>query len=51
MRMLFTKEGAAIWISHLDLMRALMRSFRRAGIELKHSQGFTPHPEIGRAHV
>ena len=46
MRMLFTKEGAAIWSSHLDLMRALMRSFRRAGIDLKHSQGFTPHPEL-----
>ena len=46
MRMLFVKEGAAIWSSHLDLMRALMRSFRRAGIDLKHSQGFTPHPEL-----
>ena len=46
MRLLFVKEGAAIWSSHLDLMRALMRSFRRAGIELKHSQGFTPHPEL-----
>ena len=46
MRMLFTKEGVAIWSSHLDLMRALMRSFRRAGIDLKHSQGFTPHPEL-----
>ena len=45
-RLLFTKEGPAIWSSHLDLMRALMRSFRRAGIELKHSQGFTPHPEL-----
>ena len=45
-RLLFTKEGAAIWSSHLDLMRALMRSFRRAGIDLKHSQGFTPHPEL-----
>ena len=45
-RLLFTKEGVAIWSSHLDLMRALMRSFRRAGIDLKHSQGFTPHPEL-----
>ncbi|MBR3077263.1 MAG: TIGR03936 family radical SAM-associated protein [Oscillospiraceae bacterium] len=45
-RLLFTKEGSAVWSSHLDLMRALMRSFRRAGIELKHSQGFTPHPEL-----
>ena len=45
-RLLFVKEGPAVWSSHLDLMRALMRSFRRAGIELKHSQGFTPHPEL-----
>ena len=45
-RLLFIKEGGAIWSSHLDLMRALMRSFRRAGIDLKHSQGFTPHPEF-----
>ena len=34
MRLLFTKEGVAVWASHLDLMRALMRSFRRAGIDL-----------------
>ena len=45
-RLLFTKEGVAVWSSHLDLMRALMRCFRRAGIDLKHSQGFTPHPEL-----
>ena len=45
-RLLFVKESTAIWSSHLDLMRALMRSFRRAGIDLKHSQGFTPHPEL-----
>ena len=45
-RLFFVKEGVAVWSSHLDLMRALMRSFRRAGIELKHSQGFTPHPEL-----
>ena len=45
-RILFVKEGVSVWSSHLDLMRALMRSFRRAGIDLKHSQGFTPHPEL-----
>ena len=45
-RLRFTKEGPAIWSSHLDLMRALMRCFRRAGVSLKHSQGFTPHPEL-----
>ena len=46
MRLLFEKEGVAVWISHLDLMRLLARAFRRAGIRLKHSQGFTPHPEL-----
>jgi len=45
-RLLFTKEGPAVWISHLDLMRLLGRAFRRAGLMLKHSQGFTPHPEL-----
>jgi len=48
-RLLFSKQGKAIWISHLDLMRALQRSFRRAGLLLKHSQGFTPHPALSLA--
>ena len=46
LRMRFVKEGNALWISHLDLMRALQRSFRRARILLKHSQGYSPHPEL-----
>ena len=45
----FVKEGDAIWMSHLDLMRVLQRSFRRAGLLLAHSQGFTPHPELSLA--
>ncbi len=45
----FEKKGHAIWISHLDLMRVLQRSFRRAGLLLKHSQGFTPHPCLSLA--
>lgn len=49
LRASFRKEGNAVWISHLDLMRLLMRAFRRAGIALKHSQGFTPHPELSLA--
>lgn len=48
-RMLFSKTDNAIWISHLDLMRALQRAFRRAGILLKHSQGYTPHPTLSIA--
>ena len=46
MRLLFTKDGPAVWISHLDLMRLLGRAFRRAGLMLKHSQGYSPHPEL-----
>ena len=42
-RLLFAKEGDAIWISHLDLMRVFQRAFRRAGMLLRHSQGYTPH--------
>jgi radical SAM-linked protein len=49
LRASFRKEGNAVWISHLDLMRVLQRAFRRAGIDLKHSQGFTPHPELSIA--
>ncbi len=48
-RGIFEKNGNAIWISHLDLMRVLQRSFRRAGLLLKHSQGFTPHPCLSLA--
>lgn len=48
-RAVFEKKGNAIWISHLDLMRVLQRSFRRAGLLLKHSQGFTPHPCLSLA--
>lgn len=45
-RLLFEKTGNAVWISHLDLMRVFQRAFRRGGILIRHSQGFTP-----RAHV
>lgn len=45
-RMLFKKTGNAVYISHLDLMRVFQRAFKRAGLLLRHSQGFSP-----RAHV
>lgn len=45
-RLLFEKTGRAVFISHLDLMRIFQRSFRRAGVMLKHSQGFTPHAYV-----
>ena len=46
MRFCFEKNGAAAYISHLDLMKALQRSFVRAGIPVKYSQGFNPHIEM-----
>lgn len=46
LRLLFEKRGRAIYISHLDLMRTMQRSFSRAGFSLKYSEGFNPHPQI-----
>ena len=48
-RLLFEKRGRAIWISHLDLMRVFQRSFKRAGLSLKHTQGFNPRPSVSIA--
>ena len=45
-RLLFEKTGNAVWISHLDLMRLFQRSFKRAGLPLKHSQGYSPRPYV-----
>lgn len=45
-RMLFEKTGTAIWMSHLDTMRLMQRAFRRAGVVLHHSQGYTPHAYV-----
>lgn len=48
-RLLFKKCGTAIWISHLDLMRLFQRAFKRAGLPLKHTQGFNPRPSVSIA--
>lgn len=45
-RMLFEKTGTAAWMSHLDTMRLMQRAFRRAGVLLHHSQGYTPHAYV-----
>jgi radical SAM-linked protein len=42
----FTKKGAMRFISHLDLMRLLMRAMRRAELPLKMTEGFSPHPKL-----
>ena len=45
----YKKEGIARYISHLDFLRAINRTFRRAGIRVTHSQGFNPHPLLSFA--
>ena len=49
LRLRFSKTGRAVYISHLDLMRTMTRAFLRAGIRLKYSEGFNPHPKISIA--
>lgn len=45
-RLRFRKTGKAKYISHLDLMRTFQRSFMRANIGIKHTEGFNPHAHI-----
>jgi radical SAM-linked protein len=42
----FAKNGSMKYISHLDLMRLLMRAMRRANLPLKMTEGFSPHPKL-----
>ena len=48
-RLVFEKTGDSVWISHLDLMRVFQRAFRRAGLHVKHSQGYTPRAIVSIA--
>jgi len=41
-----SKTGPMVYVSHLDVMRLLARSARRAGVPLALTQGFSPHPRI-----
>ena len=46
LRLLFIKEGPAAYISHLDLLRTVQRAFPRTELDIKHSNGYHPHPVI-----
>ena len=48
-RLIFSKTGRAKYISHLDLMRTFQRAFSRAGIDIKHTEGYNPHPFVSIA--
>lgn len=42
-RLAFSKADTAKYISHLDLMRTFQRAFFRAGLPIRHTEGFNPH--------
>lgn len=49
LRLRYSKTGKAKYISHLDLMAIMRRALARAGVGLKYSEGFNPHPYMSVA--
>jgi len=45
-RIKYTRTGQLRFLSHLELMTAIIRTFRRADIPIAYSEGFTAHPKI-----
>jgi radical SAM family uncharacterized protein/radical SAM-linked protein len=45
-RIRFAKIGRAAFLGHLDLVRLLARSFRRADLSLAMTRGFSPKPRL-----
>lgn len=42
-RIKFSKHGALKFIGHLDIMRYFQKVFRRSGIDIAYTEGFSPH--------
>ncbi len=45
----FSKTGRMRFLSHLEMISAMVRAIRRAGLPIKYSQGFHPMPKISFA--
>ncbi len=45
-RVRYAKEGRLVALSHLEVMHAILRSVRRAGLPVAYSQGYHPKPRI-----
>lgn len=45
-RIVFDRIRDMKYISHLDTIRFLERLFKKTGITIKHSEGFTPRPKL-----
>lgn len=39
----YSKEGSAVYISHIDMLRVINRIVRRTGVKSGFSQGYNPH--------
>ena len=48
-RMTFTKTDNAKYLSHLELIRLIVRALKRAGLKLFYSKGYHPMPKISFA--
>ena len=42
-RLKFSKNGPIRFIGHLDVMRYFQKVNRRAEVDIKHSEGYSPH--------
>lgn len=49
-RIKFSKTGALVYIGHLDVMRYFQKLFRRSGIPIAYSEGFSPHQILSFSH-
>ena len=48
-RVRYAKKGRMIFLSHLELITLFTRAVKRAGIPVRFSQGFHPHPKFSFA--
>ncbi len=46
LRLRFRRGGPAVWLAHLDLMRTVERSVKRADLPVQWSAGFNPRPDL-----
>ena len=49
LRFKFSKNGPIKFIGHLDVMRYFQKAIRRANIDIKYSEGFSPHQVLSFA--
>ena len=46
LRVKFFKKGALQYVSHLDLVRTMMKIIVRSGLPLRYTEGFNPKPKL-----